>query len=209
MHISEGVLSTPVLCTGAVVAVAATAAGLRRMRVEQTPQTAMLAAVFFVASLIHIPFGPVSVHMLLNGLAGIVLGWSVFPAFLVALLLQAVMFQFGGLTTLGVNILVMGVPALVVHYLFRMLVRQRQRSKGHWVFLAGAILGALAVALSGAVLTVALAMGGRAFLPVALSVIVVHIPVMLADGLATGAALAFVVKVRPDIVFPRVPERDS
>ena len=30
-----------------------------------------------------------------------ILGWAAFPAFLVALFLQAVLFQFGGLTTLG------------------------------------------------------------------------------------------------------------
>lgn len=33
-----------------------------------------MTAAFFVASLIHVPIGPTSVHLLLNGLLGVVVG---------------------------------------------------------------------------------------------------------------------------------------
>ena len=53
-----------------------------------------------------------SAHLILNGLLGVVLGWAAFPVIFVALLLQAVLFQFGGFTVLGVNTATMGLGAL-------------------------------------------------------------------------------------------------
>jgi len=204
MHISEGVLSGPVLASGAVLAAVGIGVGLRRMSVASTPRTAMLSAVFFVGSLIHIPFGPSNVHLILNGIAGILLGWTVFPALAVALFLQALMFQFGGLTVLGVNTVNMALPGVVAYYLFRLVFGIARRPG--IVFGLAAILGALTVLLSGLMLTAALALGGRAFLGVAVGIVVAHVPVMIADGLVTGAAALFILKVRPDLLEPSRPE---
>lgn len=197
MHISEGILSGPVLASGAVLATAGVGIGLRRMSVDTTPKTAMLSAAFFVASLIHIPLGPSNVHLILNGLAGILLGWTVFPALAVALFLQAVLFQFGGLTVLGVNTLTMALPGVVAYYFFR-LADGRGKKPGV-VFALGVLFGAMTVCFSGILLTAALALGGRPFLNVAVGIVAAHIPVMIADGLVTGAALTFIIKVRPDL----------
>ena len=57
MHISEGVLSTPVLLSGAALTVVGTAIGLKKMDYDRIPQVAVLSAAFFVASLIHVPIG--------------------------------------------------------------------------------------------------------------------------------------------------------
>ncbi len=113
-HIPDGVLSAPVLIGGGVAAAGLLAIAVKHLDDARIPQAAVLSAVFFVASLVHIPIGPTSVHPLLNGLMGIVLGWAAVPAILVALLLQAVFFGFGGITVLGVNVVNMAVPALVV-----------------------------------------------------------------------------------------------
>jgi len=50
MHISEGVLSAPVLAGGAVLAVAGIAAGLRKLEGEALVRTGVLSAAFFAAS---------------------------------------------------------------------------------------------------------------------------------------------------------------
>ena len=47
MHLSEGVLHTPILLAGAVLAVAGIAVGLRRLESERLPLTALFAAAFF------------------------------------------------------------------------------------------------------------------------------------------------------------------
>ena len=75
MHIVDGVLSAPVLLAGAVTTVAGCYLGLRQLDEDRLPQTAVLAAMFFIASLVHVPLGPSSVHMIFNGVLGLVLGW--------------------------------------------------------------------------------------------------------------------------------------
>ena len=121
MHISEGVLSAPVLLGCGVAAAAGVGIGLAKMREEDVVKTAVLTSALFVATLIRVPLGPSSVHLILNGLAGLLLGWQVFPAFAVALLLQAALFGFGGISTLGVNVLILGGPGIVCFYLFNRL----------------------------------------------------------------------------------------
>ncbi len=204
MHVSEGILTGPVLAGAAVIAIAGVAVGLRRMSVETTPRTAMLAAVFFVASLIHVPVGPSNVHLILNGLAGLLLGWSVVPALAVALLLQAMLFQFGGLTVLGVNTVIMALPGVLVYFVLGRACRRARSTAA--VFAAGAAAGALSVALSGMLLTASLALGGRGFLGVAGAILAAHVPVMVADGLVTGFSVLLLHKVRPAALDPRAGE---
>lgn len=99
MHISEGVLSPAVLGAGAVLAAAGIVIGLRKLDYDRLMTVAILAAAFFVGSLIHVPIGPSSVHLILNGLLGMLLGWAAFPSIFVALMLQAILFQYGGIRT--------------------------------------------------------------------------------------------------------------
>jgi cobalt/nickel transport system permease protein len=110
LHITEGILTGPVLFTGAALTVAGTAVGLKKLDYDSIPRVAILSAGFFVASLIHVPVGPASVHLVLNGLVGIMLGWLAFPAILIGLLLQAILFQFGDLQRSG-YIHLYGAPA--------------------------------------------------------------------------------------------------
>ncbi len=125
MHISEGVLSPAVLAGGAALAAVGTAIGLKKMDYEAIPRVAILSAAFFVATLIHVPVGPVGLHLVLNGLMGLLLGWLAVPAILIALFLQSLLFQFGGLTVLGVNTVIMALPAVVCFYLFRPFLRRQ------------------------------------------------------------------------------------
>ncbi len=123
-HIPDGVLSAPVLISGALVSTGLLGLALRRLRETELPQAAVLASVFFVSSLVSVPLGPSSVHLLLNGLMGLLLGWAAVPAIFVALLLQAVFFGFGGLLVLGVNTLNLALPALLVARLLRSMLHR-------------------------------------------------------------------------------------
>ena len=58
MHISEGVLSGPVLISGAAIAAAGTAIGLKKLDYDRIAHAGLLSGVFFVASLVHGPLGP-------------------------------------------------------------------------------------------------------------------------------------------------------
>lgn len=196
MHISEGVLNGPTLAAGAVLAIGGTAMGLRHLRESEIPRVAILSAAFYVASLVHIPSGVTSVHLILNGLLGVLLGWRAFPAILVALLLQAVMFQFGGLTTLGVNTVMMAAPAVLCHYLYRLFIDGGARFRLTGAFLAGA-LGVLG---SGVILASALWASGDAFVPIAKLALLAHVPVAVIEGAVTAFCIASLARLRPEML---------
>ena len=196
MHISEGVLSAPVLLSGLALTAAGTAIGLKKLDYDQIAKAGMLSAAFFVASLIHVPLGPSNVHLILNGIVGLLLGWAAFPAILVALILQAVIFQFGGITTLGVNSIIMALPAVVCYGLFSPLI-QRQ----HPVAMTAAFAcGFLSVFLGAVLVGLGLVFTEENFFDVAAIVIVAHLPVMIIEGLVTALCVAFLKKVQPEML---------
>jgi cobalt/nickel transport system permease protein len=196
MHISEGVLSPAVLGGGAALAVAGCAIGLKKLDYEAIPRVAILSAAFFVATLIHVPIGPVAEHLVLNGLMGLLLGWMAVPAILIALFLQALLFQFGGLTTLGVNTVTMAAPAVICFYAYRGLLRRQ----GTPAAVAAFACGATSILLSGVLVAVALITTGQAFLQVAELVLLAHIPVMIIEGVITLFIFLFLKKVRPEML---------
>lgn len=203
MHISEGVLSPAVLTGGAVLAAAGVWAGLRRVDYDRLMQVAILSAVFFVGSLVHVPVGLGSAHLILNGLLGVLLGWAVFPALLVALLLQALLFQFGGLTVLGVNVATMGAGGILAHYICRCCCRLPH----YGPLLGGFLAGAAGVLAAGVLTAAALALSGEAFQTAARLVLLAHLPIMLAEGCLTLFTVNFLVRVRPGILPFACPAR--
>jgi len=197
MHISEGVLSAPVLISGVLIAAAGVAIGLKKTENEKIPEVGVLSAAFFVASLIHVPLGPTSVHLILNGLVGLLLGWAAFPAILVGLVFQAILFQFGGLTTLGVNTVTMALPAVIGYYLFGPIVR----GKNHKRALAGAFFcGAFGVLGAAFLVAFALFWTGQSFLEAGKMVIYAHIPVMVIEGILALFCVGFLRKVKPGLL---------
>jgi len=198
MHISEGVLSPAILIGGAAIAAAGVSIGLKGLDYEKIPSIGILSAVFFVASLVHVPVGPSSVHLILNGLLGLILGWKAYPAIMVALALQAFLFLFGGITTLGVNTVNMALPAVICYYLFGWRVK---KSVKQTLFIVAAFAsGFSAVLLSGLLVGLSLYLTGEAFLPVAKLIVVAHLPVMIIEGIFTAACALFLRKVRPEIL---------
>ncbi|MCP3940776.1 MAG: cobalt transporter CbiM [Desulfobacteraceae bacterium] len=196
MHISEGILSGPVMAAGAVVSLIGITAGLKKNNYDQMVHVAILASVFFVASLIHVNIGPVSVHLILNGLVGLLLGIAAFPAILTALVLQSLFFQYGGLTALGVNTVVMAVPAVLVHYFFLPLLGRTSRL----TFVAGFLAGFVSIGLSSLLLGVALWLTNEDFFKISVAIILAHVPLMIIEGIITGFCVSFLLEVYPEII---------
>lgn len=198
MHIAEGVLSAPVLGLGAGLAGVGLYVGLRYLNQERLVFCGVLSAAFFTASLIHIPVGVASAHLVLNGLVGVLLGWSAFPAIFIALLLQALLFQYGGLTTLGVNTATMGYAAVGAWYAFRGLRAILPTRAG--LKIAAFCAGALGVAFSAFLTALALAFTTEGFRVAAGALFLAHVPVMIAEGLLTMLTVEYMVRVRPGLV---------
>lgn len=199
-HIPDGVLTAPILIGGAVVTACVVTVAVRRLNSDQIPQAAVMAAAFFVASLISVPVGVSSVHLILNGLMGLVLGWAAVPAIMVALLLQTVFFGFGGILVLGVNAMNIAVPALLCAVFLRTPLRHAGK---RGAFVLGAVAGASGVAMTGVMVCAALALSGSAFIPAAKVLFATFLPLILVEAAVTGATLSFIKQVGPELLFPR------
>lgn len=196
MHISEGILSLPVIATGYAVSAVGVGVSLKGLKDKDIVKTAVLSAAFFIASLIHVPIGPSNVHLILNGLLGLLLGPVSFCAIFVALLLQAILFQFGGLTSLGVNTFNMAMPALVCFFLFSRFIKGNKIS----LIVIGFLTGFISVALSAICLSFSLISSGEYFETSAKVILIAHIPVMIVDGIITAFALQFIKKIKPEML---------
>lgn len=197
MHISDGVLSAPVWIGGYVVTAVISATTSRKMNAEDVPKVAVMTSVFFVASLIHIPIGPTSIHLILNGLAGIILGPLAFVSVLLGLFLQAILFQHGGITTIGVNCLIMGIPALLASSMFNFHNYFHFKSKE---IIFAAIAGGISVSLSTIFLAGFLVAAGNKFIGVAKYAALAHFPVIVIETIITAFIVSFLIKVKPGML---------
>jgi cobalt/nickel transport system permease protein len=198
MHISDGVLPLSVTIGGYAASAALAAWSAHRTHHEEMPKLAVMTAAFFVASLIHVPFGPTSVHLIIPGLTGALLGSSAFLSIGLGLLLQSLLFQFGGLTALGANALMMGLPALLCGWIF-------QKFKGRTIVhqaVTGGVAGALGTALAAVILAVLLAAGGEDFFGVAKIALVAHVPVFIIEALVSAFTIGFLARVKPELLQP-------
>jgi cobalt/nickel transport system permease protein len=210
MHIPDGILPITISAAGYATSGAATWYSLRKIGQKEDaqasiPKASLLTAVFFVASWIHIPVPPTSVHLVLNGLLGAVLGYYAFPAILIGLFFQAVMFQHGGLTTLGVNATMMGVPALLAFFVFRLrrvVGKDRRWGVGVFGFLAGATgLGVAALIAWGLlVATIPAHLDAEAERASIYALTLAHMPLIVLEGVFTALVALFLHRVKPELL---------
>ena len=197
MHISEGILSGGVLAIGWAGTVAGVSYGLKKTNPDRIIQTALISSAFFLASLVNVRIGPSSTHLALLAPMGLILGQAVFPAVFAALLLQAVVFGFGGLVVLGANTLVMGVPALAVHAVFGRAVRE---SSGKISAALAFMAGALAVMMGAGIAGLFLWMTDADFAGAVKLLLVAHVPVALIEGVVTAFLVMWLKKSAPEFL---------
>ena len=210
MHIPDGILPVPVTAAGYAATAAVTWYSVRKINQQENPRreipkASLLTAAFFVVSWIHIPLPPTSVHLVLNGLLGAMLGYFAFPAILIGLFFQAVMFQHGGLTTLGVNAMIMGFPAMIAYYIFRLRKfgnKESLRKTGVFGFLAGAV----AIGISVVMFVVILLTNLPADLDVGTeraaiyALAIAYLPMIAIEGVITSLLTVFLQRVRPELL---------
>ncbi len=210
MHIPDGMLPAEICVAGYAGTAALTWLCIKKARAD-TEDTArivsrasVMAAAFFVVSWVHIPLPPVSVHPILAGLMGILLGWISVPAILVGLFFQAAMFGHGGFTTLGVNALSMGGAALLAGALYRMI---RSKSGERAVLVSGFVAGfagvsfAVIAVASVLILTIPAYINSGAEVSAVLAMALAHLPLALAEGVFTALVVRFLLRVKPDMLL--------
>ena len=200
MHLPDGLVHGGMAIAG--YGACAALVGLSLWRVDRlpdpgalVPRAALVAAVFFAGSLVSIPVPPTSVHLMLSGLVGVLLGWLAVPVVLIGLFFQAILFGHGGVTTLGLNGLILGLPALVAFAGWRLAGGDRLGRRVAMALAAG--LGAGGVILAVGLFAAIVLLGLPADLDAATErravgiFIWAHLPVMLIEGVVTATAVGF------------------
>ncbi len=195
MHISEGVLNAEILATGAVVGAVFVGLSIKYAKVEQIPKISAFSAIFFIASFIHVPIGVTSIHLILSGLVGAFLGFEAILAIFVALFLQGLLFGYGGITTLGVNTLIMGIPSLLGYYFLHVKTDSKVLRS-----LFDFLVGFVPILLSAFLLSLTLALNGDEFLPIAYLSFISNLPIMVIEGIISLFAIKFVKNVAPQFL---------
>ncbi|MCK4948981.1 MAG: cobalt transporter CbiM [Thermoplasmata archaeon] len=198
VHIADGILAPEVWIAGFVITGIILAYTLYRTKAEEIPKISLVTSAVFVASLIHIPLGPTSVHLILAGLAGVLLAEKAYPSVFIALLLQAFLFQHGGITTIGINTVIIGVPALVSYGIFVVGVNHTRFEQRLVIF--GGLAGGVAIVLAVVLTSIALLFGGEEFLGVVALLAVAHVPVIVIEAVIVGSVVGFLNKVKPEML---------
>lgn len=228
MHISEGVLPAGVIAAGWLVLIILLilTIGWSRKRLgnisEKVPLIAVVTAAFFVACLFKVPVGPTSLHLVLSGLVGILLGPLALVCIFIGLLLQALLFQNGGITVLGINSVVMGLPAIIAWFIYSALSK-----KTNTAFSAG-LASTFSILLSTLLLAFVFIVAGINFggltaladyasgIPILSSIVSVlanspvglttfllllmNLPLMVIEGIICAFIVPFIEKVKPEML---------
>lgn len=197
MHISDGVLSPIVVGIGWAIALPTLAISVRRLRTDQVGTYGVISAAFFAGSTIHVPVGPFSMHLMLSGIAGLLLGWGALTIVTVGLLLQALLIGFGGLAVLGVNISIMALPGAIMGTLGRYWIKQASPKKRPWI---GSIIGGGTILISAILLYTTLSTTNTALMPLAKLVFLGHIPIAIIEGVISFWLVHFLQKVKPSLL---------
>ncbi|MBP6713905.1 MAG: cobalt transporter CbiM [Aliarcobacter sp.] len=195
MHISDGVLGLETTLIVSAISLIALVKAVRELKNEDISLTSVASAMFFIASFIHIPFGVTQIHLILLGVIGILISWSSFVAIFVALLLQALLLGYGGISSLGVNLFIMAMPAVMVYYIYNTTFIKNLNDKIKFF-----LVGFLGTFFATVFLTLILYFSKEEYNYVAISVFGINIITMLIEGTISMFLLLFIKKVYPKIL---------
>lgn len=204
LHIPDGFLSPAVALICWVITIVVVAIAIRKtshaLGQKQIPLMGIMAAFIFAAQMINFPIpGGTSGHLLGGALAAIALGpWPAVLVMTAVVAVQGLLFQDGGLLAMGANILNMGILTAAVGYgLYRLVAN---RSTGLKLGVAG-LAAWLSVMTSALATSLELWLSGTSRLDIVMpAMLFVHALIGIGEALITVAALAFIMKVRPDIL---------
>ena len=209
MHLADGFLDAATCAGTGLAAGGAVALALRCVRRAMgdrlVPLMGMMSACVFSAQMVNFPIPGVpgtSGHLVGGVLAAVVLGpWAGVLAMTVVLVVQCLLFYDGGLTALGANALNMAVVGPLAGYAVYALVRQFARGPSGIV--VGAVVAAwVSVELSAALCAVELWSSGKYPLSFVLpAMLLVHSIIGVGESLITGVVVAFLLRVRPDMIY--------
>lgn len=209
LHIPDGFLSLPISLITWVIAIALIIVSLNQVQGKYQERTVPImgvcAAFIFAAQMINFPIpGGTSGHLLGGTLAGILLGpWAGALVVSVVFIVQAVIFQDGGITVLGANITNMGlIGTFGGYYLYRAIRSTIGRDSWRGMAIATAVSAWTSVFIASILTAIELALSGTVPLNVAISAMAFwHLLIGIGEALITLAVVSFIWRTRPDLLY--------
>jgi cobalt/nickel transport system permease protein len=209
MHIPDGFLSLPVSLVTWAFSLLLIVISLKRVEKDYqekaVPLMGVCAAFIFAAQMINFPIpGGTSGHLLGGTLAGILLGpWAGSLVMTVVFIVQALLFQDGGLTALGANSFNMGlIGTFGGYYLYKVVRSLFGFSRWRGMAMGTAISAWASVVIASFMCSVQLAVSGTVPLQVALfAMLSWHFVIGIGEALITLAAVSYIWRTRPDLIY--------
>lgn len=213
MHIPDGFIADPLIWGGCsvlsllILGVASRQVGTRwQARAPLLP--AMTGAFLFAAQMFNFPVAGGTSGHLLGGLLACVLlgGWTGMLVTALVLTVQCLLFQDGGVTALGANVFNMAVVGGGGAYVLYTRLASLSAVPAHRKAM---LIGSGFVGVQAAALLAGLQIGVSGVVPLqtALAAMsLVHVPIGLAEGVATAAIVGALQQLRPDLLLGAEPQ---
>jgi cobalt/nickel transport system permease protein len=209
LHIPDGFLNLPVIAVMWVLAIALIAVCLKQVSHQFQDRTVPLmgvcAAFIFAAQMINFPIpGGTSGHLLGGTLAGVLLGpWAGSLVMTVVFIVQGVLFQDGGITVMGANIVNMGlIGTFGGYYLYKAIRRTLGQDSLNGIVTGAAVAGWVSVFVAAIVCAFQLALSETVPLNVAIPAMAGwHFLIGIGEAVITAIAVSYVYRTRPDLIY--------
>ena len=209
MHIPDGFIDLKTAVSTAVVSAGGLAVAIYKVKsyfkAKVIALMGIISALIFALQMLNFTIpGGTSGHLLGGALAAIVLGPNAGAIVIaVVLIVQAFVFMDGGVVALGANIFNMAIVGVYGSYLIYWLIGKI--SKKRTIFLISvAVASWLSVVIASFFAALELGISGTYALGITLKAMVgVHMIIGIGEAVITVAIIAFINKVRPDLILTR------
>ncbi|MCS7187406.1 MAG: energy-coupling factor ABC transporter permease [Armatimonadetes bacterium] len=203
MHIPDGFLSNPVMVATNAAALVTAGFAVKKASEDlderKIPLMGVTTAFVFAAQMLNFPIvGGTSGHVLGGLLAALLLGPNAgMVVMTVVLIVQALLFNDGGILALGANIFNMAfIGSWCCYWVYRWLAKISRNET-----VAVAVSAWLSVFLGAIACALELALSGTAPLVVVVAAMAsIHAVIGIGEALVTVAAFAFLKRTKPELV---------
>lgn len=167
------------------------------------PLLGVMSAFIFAAQMLNFPvIGGTSGHLLGGVLAAVLLGpYAAVIALTCVLIVQCLIFQDGGLSALGANILNMALAGTIPGYLIYKAIKKILGEKRG--MMAGVAIAAwFSVVIASGLCALELAISKTSPLKIVLPAMGgIHALIGIGEAIITCIVISFILKVRPDLIY--------
>lgn len=208
MHIPDGFLTLYVTIPAFIITIIFWAISFKKIKItdQQVPIMGLLTALFFAAMMMNYPIiGGTTAHLLGGASIGLIIGpFAGLISVTIILVLQAFLFGDGGLTTLGANVLNMGIIGVFIPCILFLVMNKLFKGTGKKLYamifisaFVGDVLAAIAAGTELGLSTPTFQYGLSVAVP---AMAINHSIIGVAEGIVTVVLIGTLLKLRPDVL---------